>query len=353
MRKLASVQVVTQVEPILNADAIERVCILGRWVVVRKGDFRRGDKVVYCEVGSLLPVRPEFEFLRKSSFKPEIRYAAGRLCQPAGFRIKAVKLRGQVSQGICFPLSVLPARAPREEGADVSEFLAVGKYEPHRPVYVARKVKGDLSGSLSRPDEQRVQVVEPFLARHARAILRFLTQCVLDGGIGVIVGGAMSLPFGLMGWILTKEVIYLAIAGFFGGLIGGLHGIGQVLVEYFSEQAAEPDQSEENTGWELVSAFYLRPLLGLLLGPVYRCLEVFEIAKWFATKDFSKQKPGRWKRAVIGAIAMWLFAGFLAFLSVWSSPGPVPEELPLAAAAIVSLTFAAMGAVLGALTDSR
>ena len=44
---------------------------------------------------------------------------------PAGFRIKTVKLRGQVSQGICFPLSILPPGAPTEEGADVTELLGV------------------------------------------------------------------------------------------------------------------------------------------------------------------------------------------------------------------------------------
>ena len=101
MRKLASTQTVNAAEPIPNADAIERVRVLGWWVVVKKGEVRPGDKVVYCEIDSLLPERPEFEFLRASSFKP----AHDDI--PAGFRIKTVKLRGQVSQGICFPLAIL------------------------------------------------------------------------------------------------------------------------------------------------------------------------------------------------------------------------------------------------------
>src|SRR4249920_448225 len=92
MRSLASIQTVNTVEPIANADAIERIRVLGWWVVVKKGEFRAGDKVVYCEIDSLLPERPEFEFLRASSFKPAQTSAAGEQILPAGFRIKTVKL---------------------------------------------------------------------------------------------------------------------------------------------------------------------------------------------------------------------------------------------------------------------
>jgi hypothetical protein len=69
----------------------------------RRGEYQPGDKVVYREIDSLLPERPEFEFLRASSFKPDQTDATGEEILPAGFRIKTVKLRGQVSQGICFP----------------------------------------------------------------------------------------------------------------------------------------------------------------------------------------------------------------------------------------------------------
>src|SRR5262249_48902323 len=70
MRKLASIQTVNAVEPIPNADAIEKIRVLGWWVVVKKGEHRPGEKVVYCEIDSFLPERPEFEFLRASSYKP-------------------------------------------------------------------------------------------------------------------------------------------------------------------------------------------------------------------------------------------------------------------------------------------
>src|SRR5512137_1228115 len=94
-RKLASIQEITNLNPIDGADKIMVADVLGWKVVIAKADnFKIGDFVVYCEVDSILPERPEFEFLRERKF-----------------RIKTIKLRGQVSQGIVFPLSVLPANA--------------------------------------------------------------------------------------------------------------------------------------------------------------------------------------------------------------------------------------------------
>jgi RNA ligase (TIGR02306 family) len=166
MRKLASIQIVNAIEPIANADAIEKIRVLGWWVVVKKGDHKPGDKLVYCEIDSLLPERPEFEFLRVSSFKPSQADATGAVTLPAGFRIKTIRLRGQVSQGICFPLSVLPAGAPTEEGADVTELLGVLKWEPSLPVGMGGKVKGQFPGFLPKTDEIRVQLLETVLDRH-------------------------------------------------------------------------------------------------------------------------------------------------------------------------------------------
>jgi len=179
MRKLASVQLINQVEPIANADAIERVRILGWWVVAKKGEFHVGDRIVYCEIDSLLPERPEFEFLRKSSYKAAIFDADGTVSQPAGFRIRTVKLRGQVSQGICFPLSLLPTGASTDEGTDATELLGIRKYEPPVPVCLGGKRKGSFPDFIPKTDELRVQVVEPFLARYQGRTF-YLTE-KLDG----------------------------------------------------------------------------------------------------------------------------------------------------------------------------
>lgn len=179
MRKLASIQIVNGVEPIPGADAIERVRVLGWWVVAKKGEHRPGDRIVYCEIDSLLPERPEFEFLRASSYKPAQTDAAGTVTLPAGFRIKTVRLRGQVSQGICFPLSILPAGAPTDEGADVTDLLGVLKWEPPLPVGMGGKIKGPFPGFLPKTDETRVQVLESVLARN-RGKTFYMTE-KLDG----------------------------------------------------------------------------------------------------------------------------------------------------------------------------
>jgi len=179
MRKLASIQTVNAVEPIPNADAIEKIRIRGWWVVSKKGEHKPGDRLVYCEIDSLLPERPEFEFLRASSFKPAQTDLTGATTLPAGFRIKTVKLRGQVSQGICFPLSILPMGEPHEEGADVTETLGILKWEPPLSVGMGGRVKGGFPGFLPKTDETRVQVLEAALQRH-RGKTFYVTE-KLDG----------------------------------------------------------------------------------------------------------------------------------------------------------------------------
>jgi len=115
-RKLASIQRIVSIEPIEGADAIEKATILGWEVVVAKKDnFKVDDMVVYCEVDSILPDKPDFEFLRDRKF-----------------RIKTIKLKGQVSQGIAFPLSILGNYKLKNvcQGTDVTEYLGVRKYDP-------------------------------------------------------------------------------------------------------------------------------------------------------------------------------------------------------------------------------
>ncbi len=178
MRKLVSIQTVNATEPIPNADAIEKIRVLGWWVVVKKGEYRPGDKLVYCEIDALLPEAPDFEFLRASSYKPAQTDYTGAVISPAGFRIKTIKLRGQVSQGICFPLAVLPAGAPTDLDADVTAALGVRKWEPPQ-TGPAGRVKGSFPGFLPKTDETRVQVLEQVIARH-RGREFYLTE-KLDG----------------------------------------------------------------------------------------------------------------------------------------------------------------------------
>lgn len=113
MRKLATIRKIKELRPIPGADRIEVAVIDGWECIVSKEDgFKVGDLVVYIEIDSVLPDKPEFEFMRKYKF-----------------RVKTIKLRGQVSQGLALPISILGTN-PYCEGADVTETLGIKKYDP-------------------------------------------------------------------------------------------------------------------------------------------------------------------------------------------------------------------------------
>lgn len=172
MRKLASVQTITDIQPIEGADFIELASILGWRVVVKKGEFKVGDRVIYCEVDSLMPERPEFEFLR-----------------PKKFRIKTQKMKGVISQGICFPLDILPESTRKHGvfnselggdivGLDVTNELGIKKYEPYQE---SVKQKSKLPKALQqfkkkagkrfpdfvhKTDETRIQILQKLIDKY-------------------------------------------------------------------------------------------------------------------------------------------------------------------------------------------
>lgn len=173
MRKLCSIQKIIDLRPIENADKIEIADIKGWHVVVVKGLHKIGDMVVYCEVDSLLPVLPELEFLASRGTKT--LYVEGK--EYVGYRLKTVKLRGQISQGLALPLTILKGRKfpndKREnpeyvfkEGDDVTALLGVIKYEAPIPAHLAGKVKGLKPGWFPKTDEDRIQAFPKVLERN-------------------------------------------------------------------------------------------------------------------------------------------------------------------------------------------
>lgn len=150
-RKLASIQMIDDLQPIDGADAIEVASILGWKVVVKKGDFEIGDMCVYCEIDSVMPDRPEFEFLRDKKF-----------------RIKTIKLRGQISQGIAFPLDIAVKELHRKGklsinfhiGDDFTEFLGVTKWDPPEMIGGNGEAAGGFPSQwISKTDEIRIQSI--------------------------------------------------------------------------------------------------------------------------------------------------------------------------------------------------
>lgn len=113
MRQLATIKKISSISPIKGKDRIVLAAVDGWSVIVKKDEFLPGDLCIYVEIDSVLPQRPEFEFLRSKDF-----------------RIKTMKMGGVISQGICFPLSVLPNPAASYcEGDDVTQILGIRQYE--------------------------------------------------------------------------------------------------------------------------------------------------------------------------------------------------------------------------------
>lgn len=156
MRKLATIRKIDEFKPIENADAIEAALIDGWSVVVKKGEYKENDMVVFFEIDSVLPEYPEFEFMR-----------------PRNFRVKTIKLRGQISQGLVMPLSILTAGKqimgfPTPNlGDDVTELLGVIKFEPKVHPSLGGKVKGNFPSFLHKTDEERVQNIKKILRDNA------------------------------------------------------------------------------------------------------------------------------------------------------------------------------------------
>ena len=154
MRKLASVQRVAEVKAIDGADKIEVYRINGWWVVDKKDSHKVGDLVVYCEVDSWIPhaVAP---FLTKPGHQPR-EYLGVK-----GERLRTIKLKGQISQGLLLPL----VEDNSEEGQDFSEILGITKWEDTR--YMANMdARGSFPDFIPKTDQERVQNLDRTLEKY-------------------------------------------------------------------------------------------------------------------------------------------------------------------------------------------
>ena len=172
-RKLASIQIIQSLEPIVGADRIELAHVLGWQCVVNKGQFQPGDHAVYFEIDSYLPIRPEFEFLRKSCYK-------NTNVMGEGFKLRTMTFRGQISQGLLLPVSQLPEiPGDSEIDTDVTELLGVRKWEIEEVATTGGFVIGTLPRDIPHTDETRVQE-KPELIQ-AFAGLEYYISTKMDG----------------------------------------------------------------------------------------------------------------------------------------------------------------------------
>lgn len=166
-RKLVTIQTIEELRPIAGADRIESARVRDWWVVVKKGEFKVGDPCVYFEIDSLLPDIEMYEFLKRGTTLKRM-LVDGQ--QRVGIRLKTIKLKGTISQGLALPISIMPPEftyvPPEQTGMDVTEILGVIKYEQPIPAELAGLVKGFFPGFLRKTDEERVQNLGPVIDDH-------------------------------------------------------------------------------------------------------------------------------------------------------------------------------------------
>ena len=177
-RKLVTVKQIRDIQPIEDADKIELAFIDGwQCVTAKDNGFKKNDLCIYFEIDSLLPELPDTEFLR-----------------PKNFRIRTIKLKGVLSQGIIFPLdflknftegiSILEKIKLDEisfEGYDLSEIIGVEKYEQPIPACLGGQIEGYFPNKCPRTDAERCQNLSYELQQYKELVAGFVVTEKLDG----------------------------------------------------------------------------------------------------------------------------------------------------------------------------
>jgi RNA ligase (TIGR02306 family) len=151
-----------------NADSLEIAQVGGYQSIVKKGQFQDGELAVYVPEQALLP----YSILKDMGLW-DLMNNRGTLTSAAGNRVKAIRLRGVLSQGLLIPGGTIPAGDERlilsssygievtdpyptvmikrfAEGENAAEFLGIVKWEPAIPKHMQGKVAGaDLYATIS------------------------------------------------------------------------------------------------------------------------------------------------------------------------------------------------------------
>ena len=162
MRKLASIRQISDIQPIEGADLIVRVKVDDWYCVALKTEFNVGDLCVYFEIDSFIPLMPQVEHLRARAYK--------KMGEKEGIRIKTIKLKGQVAQGLALPVHLffdMFVDSDFDEGQELSEYFFIGndvsdligveKYEQPIPAELNGQVKGNFPGCIKKTDQERCQ----------------------------------------------------------------------------------------------------------------------------------------------------------------------------------------------------
>jgi RNA ligase (TIGR02306 family) len=181
MRKLASIREISTLLPIVGADLIETAVVDGWTVVVKKGDYEVGEWVVFLEIDSWVP----------NSLAPFLSKGEPRVFNDIpGERLRTVKLRGQLSQGLVLPTSVVPFTGFALQD-DVTDALGVVKWEPPVSPQMQGVQRRTMPTRIRKTDEERVQNIWNIVDLSERFEITIkldgssMTVYKLDGEVGV------------------------------------------------------------------------------------------------------------------------------------------------------------------------
>ena len=182
MRKLATVRKIDEIRPIEGADTIECAVVGGWTVVIRKGEYQIGDLAVYCEIDSWIPTELA-PFLSKGQEPREYNGVKGE-------RLRTVRLRGQLSQGLLLPFTTAMAikigAGPGSKfedylDTDVTDFLGIQKWEAPIPAQLSGLIRGNFPTAVPKTDQERIQNLKKELEDWKARGLAFECTEKLDG----------------------------------------------------------------------------------------------------------------------------------------------------------------------------
>jgi RNA ligase (TIGR02306 family) len=183
MRKLATIRKIDQLLPIEGADAIECAVVGGWKVVAQKGLYEEGDLAVYFEIDSWIPTELA-PFLSKGKEPREFEGVKGE-------RLKTIKLRGQLSQGLLMPIREIDVFKTFSVGDDnsfdlcpdfdVTEVLGIKKWEKPMNAQLAGMARGNFPSLIPKTDQERVQNLKKEVAAAAESNAVFEVTEKLEG----------------------------------------------------------------------------------------------------------------------------------------------------------------------------
>lgn len=162
MRAMCHVEIVEEIRSIENADALEHIRIFGWWGVAKKGQYKVGDKIIMCEVDSILPPIKYFDFMEQKKYRVKTCKLRGALSEflpiPYADRLTIFQQLVEKQEGVLVPIERLGI-FNREYGVgdDLTDILKIGKYEPFVSCGTAGQQKGTFPSWLRKTDEPRIQ----------------------------------------------------------------------------------------------------------------------------------------------------------------------------------------------------